>query len=120
MPVFLQHLGRWLRQHPLAAVVLAACASGVIYWQLTPAPRSRPAGTSGTAVAYQGTLPPRASLEAAMAELEQALKGEDAQLIEKLTEQLNDQSREFAARRMDAGIKTALAGKQVDTVGEKL
>lgn len=62
----------------------------------------------------------RATLVAAMAELDAALKGEDAVLIAKLTEQLNDQSREFAARRMDAGIRTALAGKQLDTVREKL
>jgi molecular chaperone HscA len=62
----------------------------------------------------------RAALVATMAELDKALKGEDATLIERLTERLNDESREFAARRMDAGIRTALAGKQLDKVGEKL
>jgi conjugal transfer pilus assembly protein TraB len=72
MPAFLQQLGHWLRQHPLAAVVLAALASVVTYWQLTPAPPARPApGPGGMAVAYQGTLPPRASLEAAMAQIQQ-------------------------------------------------
>lgn len=62
----------------------------------------------------------RSMLAQAMEALDNALKSEDATLIEKLTEQLNEQSREFAARRMDAGIRTALAGKRLDTVGEKL
>jgi len=72
MPAFLQHLGHWLRQHPLAAVILAALASVLTYWQLTLSPSPRPAMGSGSpATAYQGTLPPRASLEAAMAQLQQ-------------------------------------------------
>ncbi|MGE3540222.1 MAG: TraB/VirB10 family protein [Candidatus Tectimicrobiota bacterium] len=69
MPAFLQHLGHWLRQHPVAAVLLAILVGGVSYWQLTPSPR-RPPSTREGATTYQGTLPPRASLEAAMAQLQ--------------------------------------------------
>lgn len=55
-----------------------------------------------------------------MHRLEQAARGDDTTLIERLTEQLNNQSREFAARRMDAGIKAALAGQRLDAVGDNL
>jgi len=60
----------------------------------------------------------RQDLQNAMQHLAAAATGEDAALIERLTEQLNNQSRDFAARRMDAGIKAALAGQRLDAVGD--
>ena len=62
----------------------------------------------------------KAALLAAMKKLEVAIEGDDASHIEHLTEHLNTQSRDFAARRMDAGIKAALAGQQLDSVGDSL
>ncbi len=60
----------------------------------------------------------RSVLERAMRELDAATVGTDARLIETLTEQLNSLSRDFAGRRMDAGIRAALAGQQIDAIGE--
>jgi len=60
----------------------------------------------------------RSVLERAMRELDAATVGTDARLIETLTEQLNALSRDFAGRRMDAGIRAALAGQQIDAIGE--
>ncbi len=59
-------------------------------------------------------------LEQVMQELAVAATGEDALLIERLTESLNNLSRDFAGRRMDAGIKAALAGQRLDSLGDKL
>lgn len=60
----------------------------------------------------------RQRLEATMHKLESAANTEDATLIERLTDALNSQSREYAARRMDAGIKAALAGHRLEELGE--
>mgnify|MGYP001598042075 CR=1 FL=1 len=38
-------------------------------------------------------------------------------LIDKLTHDLNARSTDFAARRMDRGIKTALAGHTLEEIG---
>ena len=46
--------------------------------------------------------------------LAEAAGGNDGDLIERLTHQLNQVSQEFAARRMDAGIRKALAGHAID------
>lgn len=62
----------------------------------------------------------RQTLENTMHQLAVAATGDDAVQIERLTEHLNNQSREFAARRMDAGIKAALAGQRLDAVGDTL
>lgn len=59
----------------------------------------------------------QAALRASMALLQDALAGEDAGRIESLTVALNQQSADFAARRMDAGIKAALAGHTLDEIG---
>ncbi|MEI7950798.1 MAG: Fe-S protein assembly chaperone HscA, partial [Gammaproteobacteria bacterium] len=59
-------------------------------------------------------------LEQVMQELAVAATGEDALLIDRLTESLNNLSRDFAGRRMDAGIKAALAGQRLDSLGDKL
>lgn len=56
----------------------------------------------------------RAALEQGMAELREAMQGEDAARIEALTHALNERSTAFAARRMDAGIREALAGHSLD------
>src|SRR5690606_34066551 len=71
-----------------------------------------------TALAADGERLPdaseRAALEQGMAELREAMQGEDAARIEALTHALNERSTAFAARRMDAGIREALAGHSLD------
>lgn len=59
----------------------------------------------------------QAELRQLMAELQTAAAGDDATRIEALTVALNQSSGEFAARRMDAGIKAALAGHSLDEIG---
>jgi molecular chaperone HscA len=59
----------------------------------------------------------QAELRQLMRELQAAAAGEDAARIEALTVALNQSSGEFAARRMDAGIKAALAGHSLDEIG---
>jgi molecular chaperone HscA len=58
----------------------------------------------------------RRALEAGMANLRSAASGTDAALIDKLTHDLNAASTAFAARRMDRGIKSALAGHTLDEI----
>lgn len=58
-----------------------------------------------------------AELEGAMNALRTALGGNDAALIDKLTHELNARSTDFAARRMDRGIKAALAGHTLEEIG---
>ncbi|MDY6983574.1 MAG: Hsp70 family protein, partial [Pseudomonadota bacterium] len=58
-----------------------------------------------------------AELESAMNALRTALGGNDATLIDKLTHELNARSTDFAARRMDRGIKAALAGHTLEEIG---
>jgi molecular chaperone HscA len=59
----------------------------------------------------------QAELRELMRELQAAAAGEDAACIDALTVALNQSSGEFAARRMDAGIKAALAGHSLDEIG---
>jgi molecular chaperone HscA len=56
----------------------------------------------------------KTALEQAMLALAEAASGTDGDLIETLTVQLNQVSQEFAGRRMDAGIRKALAGHTID------
>lgn len=58
-----------------------------------------------------------AALVASMDGLRAAMTGNDAALIDKLTHELNDRSATFAARRMDRGIKAALAGHTLEEIG---
>jgi molecular chaperone HscA len=58
-----------------------------------------------------------ARLEESMTSLRNVLDSTDAALIDKLTHELNDRSTEFAARRMDRGIKAALAGHTLEEIG---
>lgn len=61
-----------------------------------------------------------AALVSVMQKLAVAVDTDDAVHIEHLTEHLNTLSLDFAARRMDAGVKAALAGQQIDSVGDSL
>jgi molecular chaperone HscA len=58
----------------------------------------------------------RKSIDAAIASLEKLLKGTDHRPIRKAVEALNHATGEFAARRMDAGIKRALSGKKIGSL----
>lgn len=63
------------------------------------------------------TADERMRLEQGMSGLRTALDGTDAALIDKLTHELNARSTDFAARRMDRGIKAALAGHTLEEIG---
>jgi molecular chaperone HscA len=58
-----------------------------------------------------------AQVDALIAALAQVAQGEDAGAIEAATKTLSEGTDEFAARRMDKGIKRALAGKKLDEIG---
>ncbi|WP_213296296.1 Fe-S protein assembly chaperone HscA [Paraburkholderia sacchari] len=59
----------------------------------------------------------RAQLDALIGALAQIVQGEDTDAIEAATKSLAEGTDEFAARRMDKGIKRALAGKKLDEIG---
>jgi len=54
----------------------------------------------------------KASIGARMAELEKALQGADHRAIKHAVDALNHATEDFAARRMDEGIRRALAGSR--------
>lgn len=56
----------------------------------------------------------RAAIDQAMAALRVARDGNDHRAIKRAIEAMDHASAEFAARRMDAGIKKALAGHRID------
>ena len=56
----------------------------------------------------------RQRLDAAVAELRERAEGDDHLQIKQAIEALNAASDEFAARRMDAGIQAAMAGKKLE------
>jgi molecular chaperone HscA len=58
----------------------------------------------------------RASIQSAIATLEKRIPGTDHRAIKQAIEALNHATEEFAARRMDAGIKRALAGRQIGSL----
>ncbi len=58
----------------------------------------------------------RAALEGAIAAVEQAAAGSDRAAIVAAAEALELQSKPFAERRMDRGIRAALAGKRIDAL----
>jgi molecular chaperone HscA len=58
----------------------------------------------------------RSAIHAAMASLEKLLPGTDHRAIRKAIEALNHATEEFAARRMDEGIKRALAGRKIGSL----
>ncbi|HTI18596.1 MAG TPA: Fe-S protein assembly chaperone HscA [Trinickia sp.] len=57
-----------------------------------------------------------ADIEAAMDSLRQATKADDADAIEAATKSLATATDEFAARRMDKSIRTALKGRKLDEI----
>ena len=58
----------------------------------------------------------RSSIEAAVGELEALLPGKEHRRIKKAVEALNHATEEFAGRRMDEGIKRALAGRKIGSL----
>jgi molecular chaperone HscA len=74
--------------------------------------------TRSALAADRALLEPREleAIEKAMRALELALPGSDARAIKQATEILNRATDEFAGRRMDEGIKRALAGKKIGSL----
>ncbi len=58
----------------------------------------------------------RAAIEERMAALEAALAGTERRALRAGTDALNKATEEFAARRMDAGVRRALAGRKIATL----
>jgi molecular chaperone HscA len=58
----------------------------------------------------------RGPIEAGIRKLEKLLGGTDHRAIKQASDALNRATDEFAARRMDAGIKRALAGKKIGSL----
>jgi molecular chaperone HscA len=58
----------------------------------------------------------KSEIEAAIAALEKLLPGTDHRAIKKAVEALNHATEAFAARRMDEGIKRALAGRRIGSL----
>ncbi len=58
----------------------------------------------------------RAAIEQCMAALEAALAGTEHRALRAGTDALNKATEEFAARRMDAGVRRALAGRKIATL----
>jgi molecular chaperone HscA len=58
----------------------------------------------------------KTDIEATMAALEKVLAGADHRVIKQAIDQLNRATDEFAARRMDQGIRRALAGKKIGSL----
>jgi molecular chaperone HscA len=61
-------------------------------------------------------LQERAAIEQRMAALESALAGIDHRVLRAGADALNKATEEFAARRMDAGVRRALAGRKIATL----
>jgi molecular chaperone HscA len=57
-----------------------------------------------------------AGIEDGKSRLQQALRLSDPRAIKVASDALNRATAEFAARRMDAGIRRALAGKSVESL----
>jgi molecular chaperone HscA len=58
----------------------------------------------------------RKAIDAGMRSLEKLLKGTDHRAIKKAVDLLNKATEDFAARRMDAGIRRALAGRKIGSL----
>ncbi|WP_114811465.1 Fe-S protein assembly chaperone HscA [Paraburkholderia kururiensis] len=75
---------------------------------------------TGAALAADGELldaAERAELDRLVAALREVAASDDADAIEAATKALSEGTDEFAARRMDKGIKRALAGRRLDEIG---
>ena len=62
------------------------------------------------------TLSEKASIEVAIIDLKNLQSGNDADAIRNATEALNQTTETFAAKRMDASVSRALAGKNINAV----
>ncbi len=62
------------------------------------------------------TVEEKTEIQTAMLELENLLSGKDHRKIKKAVEALNRATAEFAARRMDEGIRRALAGRKIGSL----
>jgi molecular chaperone HscA len=62
------------------------------------------------------SLSERSEIDQAMLQLEKLIPGTDHRAIKKAIEHLNHATEEFAARRMDEGIRRALAGKKIGSL----
>jgi molecular chaperone HscA len=74
-------------------------------------------GAVRSALAADGDLldgPERAAVEASIAAVEATLSGSDRDAVNQAAEALELATRPFAERRMDRGIRAALAGQRVD------
>jgi hypothetical protein len=69
--VFVDVTRRWLRRHPLAAFGIGGLLSGVVYWQSQASPPPPPSRGAAPAPPFTGVLPPQASLEGALATMQQ-------------------------------------------------
>jgi molecular chaperone HscA len=58
----------------------------------------------------------RAGIDGSTNRLQAALAGTDHRVIKHATDALNRATEEFAARRMDNGIRRALAGKKIGSL----
>ncbi len=58
----------------------------------------------------------RASIDAALAAMREARNGDDAAALRAAVEAVNRATADFAARRMDRGVRRALAGRTVDSI----
>jgi molecular chaperone HscA len=58
----------------------------------------------------------RESIQTAVAALEKLLPGTDARAIKRAVDALNRATEEFAQRRMDEGVRRALAGKKIGSL----
>ena len=65
-----------------------------------------------------GLLSPeeRSSIEEKTKQLEKLLQGNDSRAVKQSVEALNRATEEFAARRMDAGVRRALTGKKLSSL----
>jgi len=59
----------------------------------------------------------RTAIDALLGQMNAALTTSDPSAIKRATEALNQGTTEFAARRMDVGIKRALAGHKIEDIG---
>jgi conjugal transfer pilus assembly protein TraB len=120
MPLFLQELVRWLRRHPLPALLGTGLLGLVVYWQARPAapPAPRSAAAARTVA---GAIPPTATLEAAMATVQRENEqlrltlAEQQKLLARLeqAQQQRDEARQRERaeqeRRLEAALQQALA-----------
>ena len=58
----------------------------------------------------------RSSIDAALADVAEKRAGNDAHALRAAVEALNRATADFAERRMDRSVRSALAGKRVDTL----